>query len=272
MVLQSQGGEIYLAWWTDADEVVDRWVYIPVSRMRLKDILSGTISPLYAFEQPESGYLLAVDRDAATDDIARIVFTKSVALPQDTLPLPEARLSISRPEELVARLGSQTSYGQSDFAGVGWLGLGETPSEAFGPVAGSGIADGRFTTRVESSGELDYAAGFREFKEIEDGWRVGDDLAPENSPMSWLSGIFSRYYPEFAVSPLTCQIGESGIAVEWCEGSNVIMLDIDLLGHVGEYFSFGHDLREAHVFGLDLDEMDTWTWLAREVDGLAQVS
>ena len=118
IVHQSQDKEIYLAWWTDADETKDRWIYIPVSRMRLKDILSGIMSPRNAFKQPENGYLLAVDRDAATDDISQIIVTKADALPQDTLPHPEARLNISFSEEFMSLLEHKTSFYQTDSAGT----------------------------------------------------------------------------------------------------------------------------------------------------------
>ena len=271
IVQQSETGAIYLAWWTDADEAKDRWIYIPVSSTRLKDILSGTMSPLDAFEQPEFGYLFAVDRDAATDDILQIVFTKAAALPQDTLPLPEARLDISMPEELVLPSDLQTSPDQTDFGRVGRLALGATPTETIGLVTASDLTDGYDVMRGERSGMLEFVTEFREFRQIEDGWKRGNDFAPENSRLSWLSGIFSRYYPRFAVSPLTCATGESSIAVEWCRGPNVIMLDIDLSDHKGEYFSFGHDSPEEHVTDLDLDKTDTWTWLAQTVDKLARV-
>ena len=109
IVQQSQDKQLYLAWWTDADETNDRWIYIPVSPTRLKDILAGRKSPLQAFEQPEPGYLLAVDRDAATDDISQIVRTTAAALPQDTLPLPEATLNTPIPEELASILAMQPS-------------------------------------------------------------------------------------------------------------------------------------------------------------------
>ena len=112
----------------------------------------------------------------------------------------------------------------------------------------------------------------RGFREMEDGWKSGRDLVPQNSRLSWLSDIISRYYSKYAVAPVTCLIGESKIAFEWSQGPNVIMLDIDLFDHRGEYFSFDPNFQEGHIPSLNLDDSGTWTWLAEAVDRLAGVS
>ena len=95
LILQrTEDAEIYLAWWTDADDAKDRWVYIQVTRGHLVDLLSGEPPVRFAFEHPDYGHLLIVDRDAAEE----------AALPQDTVPLPEACLRVSRTEELLSLL------------------------------------------------------------------------------------------------------------------------------------------------------------------------
>ncbi len=96
LLQRSQAGQLYLAWWNDADESIDRWIYLPVSEPRLRDILSGSVSALDALSNPADGNLLVVDIDA---DIQTIVTTVA-SLPQDSLPLEWSKLSISMPEEI----------------------------------------------------------------------------------------------------------------------------------------------------------------------------
>ena len=48
-------------------------------------------------ENPEDGYLLAVDIDLETDKPVRIIKTTAAALPHDALPRPEATLNIPMP-------------------------------------------------------------------------------------------------------------------------------------------------------------------------------
>lgn len=90
-------GRLYLAWWSDADQDVERFVCFRLTKARLRAMLSDGIAPLAAMENPEDGYLLAVDIDLETDQPVRIVKTTAAALPQDALPRPEATLKIPMP-------------------------------------------------------------------------------------------------------------------------------------------------------------------------------
>ena len=93
-------GRLYLAWWSDADQDVERFVCFRLTKARLRAILSDEVSPLAAMENPEDGYLLAVDIDLETDQPVRITKTVAAALPQDALPWPEATLKIPTPVSL----------------------------------------------------------------------------------------------------------------------------------------------------------------------------
>ncbi len=90
-------GCLYLAWWSDADQHVERFVCLPLTKSRLRAILCDEISPLAAMRDPEGGYLLAVDIDLETDRPVRIIKTTAAAFPQDTLPHPNATLNIPMP-------------------------------------------------------------------------------------------------------------------------------------------------------------------------------
>ena len=89
-------GQLYLVWWSDEDGDLERWICLPLGKSRLLAISSGAMSPREAMDNPEDGYLLAVDTDT-TDTIVRAVKTTTAAFPQDALPRPEATLIIPMP-------------------------------------------------------------------------------------------------------------------------------------------------------------------------------
>lgn len=94
-------GQRYLVWWNDNDDAVERWICLPVSKQRAIAICSGRIPARAAMEQPEDGSsLLVVDIDLDTAAILRAVKTAAAAIPQDSLPHPEATLDILLPESL----------------------------------------------------------------------------------------------------------------------------------------------------------------------------
>ena len=51
LLRRTSAGQFFLAWWSDADADMERWVYLPVSESRLYQVLSGDIP------SPEDGYL-----------------------------------------------------------------------------------------------------------------------------------------------------------------------------------------------------------------------
>lgn len=102
LLQRSLAGQLFLAWWSDSDASTDRWIYLPVSERRLGSILSGEIPALDGLKNPEDGYVFVVDMDVDTDSIVRTVMTTDAALPDGTLPRPEARLDIPMPEEVGA--------------------------------------------------------------------------------------------------------------------------------------------------------------------------
>ena len=98
---QNPTGQLYLAWWSDSDETVDRWIYLPVSETRLREILSGQIPSLQALSHPEQGYVFAVDIDLETDSVIKTVMTEISNLPGDAIPLPGAKLNLPVPDDIL---------------------------------------------------------------------------------------------------------------------------------------------------------------------------
>jgi hypothetical protein len=100
LLQRSLAGQLFLAWWSDSDEAAERWIYLPLSEPRLHTILSGEIPSLDGLNNPEDGFLYAVDIDENTGSVIRTVLTDAASLPQDALPLPGATLNIPVPEEI----------------------------------------------------------------------------------------------------------------------------------------------------------------------------
>ncbi len=96
---RSLAGQLYLAWWSDSDESVERWVYLPLSESRLRQILTGEIPSRDALNNPEDGYLLVADID--TDGSFETIMAVASSLPQDALPVEEATLDIPIPDEIM---------------------------------------------------------------------------------------------------------------------------------------------------------------------------
>ena len=101
LVLQkSRAGQLFLAWWSDSDDSVERWIYLPLSQHRLHEILSGAMPSLEGLHSPEDGCLFVIDKDPQTDSIIQAVMTVAAELSSDALPLSGARLNIPVPNEI----------------------------------------------------------------------------------------------------------------------------------------------------------------------------
>ena len=94
---RGQAGELYLTWWSDADMEMERWICLPLTEARLHAIFAGQVSPRDAMENPEGGYLLAIEFDLTTDAAPSAIKTTAAAFPQGALPHPDARLKAPMP-------------------------------------------------------------------------------------------------------------------------------------------------------------------------------
>ena len=99
LVLRKDEEDIYLTWWNDEDEATERWLYLNVTRERLREILSGEITNREALTKPENKNLIVLDIDRATGETKRVVSTTPENIPQDSLPHPDARINIPIPQE-----------------------------------------------------------------------------------------------------------------------------------------------------------------------------
>ena len=141
MLQRSGAGQLYLAWWNDADESVDRWLCLPVSKPRLRQILSGSMTSLDALTNPEDGYLLVVDVDTETDSVIQTKMTNPEAIPQDSLPVEDDRLDFPMPEDIIGDIPTRERAHYLD------VGLEDGRSERTGRM-GADIV-GRFVSALQ---------------------------------------------------------------------------------------------------------------------------
>lgn len=100
LLQRSKSEQLYLAWWSDSEESIERWIYLAVSRSRLGEILSGEIPSLDALDNPENGHIYIIDVNAESDSIIRTVLTEASAIPDNSKPQPKARLRLPMPAEI----------------------------------------------------------------------------------------------------------------------------------------------------------------------------
>ena len=100
ILLRSMAGQLYLAWWNNTDDNTDRWIYLPLSERRLHELLTGDITCLEGLKSPEDGYLFVVDEDLREDSNDLTLLVSPDALPEESLPYPEARFDYAPPFEV----------------------------------------------------------------------------------------------------------------------------------------------------------------------------
>ena len=100
LILQkSFTGQLILAWWNDEDGDTQRWLHLPVSEGRLMEILTGQMTCLDALMYPEDGFIYVLDDNVKDESLTRTVLAEPSALPEDSLPYPDARFDYDLPEE-----------------------------------------------------------------------------------------------------------------------------------------------------------------------------
>ena len=100
LLRRSRSEQLFLAWWSDSHDSIERWIYLPVSESRLHQILSGEIPSFDALHDPEGGFVYVADTDMHTEANVQTIMTVASALPRDAMPLLGARLNIPVPAEV----------------------------------------------------------------------------------------------------------------------------------------------------------------------------
>ena len=94
IVLQKdETGKLYIGWWNDEDDTCERWVYVGISKGRLKKTLNGQIPSRDVIDHPEDGYVIVYDINLDDCGRAQALATAPANVPPESLPLPGALLS-----------------------------------------------------------------------------------------------------------------------------------------------------------------------------------
>ena len=122
---------------------------------------------------------------------------------------------------------------------------------------------------------LDVPARLAEFRELENGWADGMQIAgdqgsnygkaPAPDGLHWLSGAFERHYPDDIPLPYAYPTPEGGVQLEWSLGTIEIDLEIDLQEHKAEWHCLDFGANVSDLRNLDLDNPKDWSWLAQEI-------
>ena len=120
-------------------------------------------------------------------------------------------------------------------------------------------------TGVDWLNPLDVPARLEEFRDMEDGWQGGEELAPRNAELDWLSRRFLNHYPYDVPLPYTYPSYQGGIQMEWSIGKSAAVLEIDLQTHNGEWFWFDLDSDEEIFLDFNLDSAQGWATLVEQV-------
>lgn len=119
--------------------------------------------------------------------------------------------------------------------------------------------------QIDELDPLDVPAQLDGLRDMRNGWYEGEGLAIPHSGLDWLTGRFERYYPDDMPLPYVYPTYEGGIRMEWSQGANAIILEIDLNTHVGEWLWFDRDSDAEYEKSLALDDATDWVWLASEI-------
>lgn len=118
---------------------------------------------------------------------------------------------------------------------------------------------------------LDVPARLREFHAMEDGWYDGEGVAPRTEGLDWFAAIFTRYYPDDIPLPYTYPTPEGGIEMEWSIGGHSVILEVDLSTRQGDYLGFDDTSDVENTRTLNLDSVDSWTWITNGIRQLAEL-
>ena len=224
LLQRSQSRQLYLAWWSDSDELTERWIYLPVSEHRLQEILSGELPSLDGLNAPEDGCLFVVDKDSNTDSITRTVLTDASALPSDALPRQGARLNIPVPEEvgglatrerahllnvkLESKLSDPTGRISAKIAGQ-LIGNLQRLIDAVGQAkAGEPTSRGGIPDSILNDTRLDPVSTYTGSFGIRFETNRQDDLFGESLAKQSLEGLFDLLDVRYEPSKLTLQLTE----------------------------------------------------------------
>ena len=221
LLRRSEAGQHYLAWWSDFDEGIERWVYLPISLSRLHNVLSGGMPTLDALRSPEDGYLLVVDEYGVEDQDTHVHVIDANSIPSEVLPSPGARLNLDIPDEItmvptrdrahmidITLEAFPEDVGRVSSRLVGqFIGNLQLLLDALGQAAkGHPSPTGRISAEILSQTRLDFISSYVGSTGVRLETHRQDDLIGESIGRSAISALFGLMEAGSDMSKLTTQL------------------------------------------------------------------
>jgi hypothetical protein len=119
---------------------------------------------------------------------------------------------------------------------------------------------------------LDVPARLDELRLLAEGWCEGLGRAPSPAGLDWLSGEFTRAYPEDLPLPFVYPTPEGGIRLEWSLGPQEITVEVDLEEHGAVLHVLDLASDEEREETLRLEEPASWDRLSEQLRQIAGVA
>lgn len=104
-----------------------------------------------------------------------------------------------------------------------------------------------------------------EFRDMRNGWLEGEGSAPSYAGLDCLADRFTRHFPDEAPLPYIYPTEDGGIRMEWPQGNNALILEVDIEAHKGEWLRFSRSSEGCAEHVLNLDNPGDWNWLSSEI-------
>lgn len=116
---------------------------------------------------------------------------------------------------------------------------------------------------------LDIGARIDEFKLLKAGWLDGEGFPLAHDGLDWLTGAFTRSYPDDLPLPYLFPTPEGHVLAEWAMKSWSPSLEIDLAKKRGAWHALNLDTDAEDTKEIDLTNADHWEWLAQQIRNLS---
>ena len=116
---------------------------------------------------------------------------------------------------------------------------------------------------------LDVPARLDELRSMKDGEFEGESIAPTHEGLNWLSGIFDYYFPDDLPLPNTYPTPDGSLEMEWSEGNQTVIFEIDLSTHEGDWFQFDKQSNYEESCKVNLDTKSAWDWVSSQIRQMA---
>lgn len=126
------------------------------------------------------------------------------------------------------------------------------------------------TTAYLGRTKKDVTAQMDDLRNLKDGWRDGDGLAPSHKGLDWLEAKLSNEYPDHLPLPRIYPTFEGSVQLEWSIGPNDASLEVNLSDRSGYWHNLNLQTGKDEERLMDLDNSGAWDWLNAKLQRLVE--